>query len=240
MPVEIARLRQIAYFAMLDSDELAQVAAVTVERHYDRGDLIMREGERGGALYYVRSGLVKVFKTSLEGKEQVLHLIVAGQTFNEVPALDGYPNLASTAAIEPSVIYVILGALLRKLIALRPAVAQAVVQALATRLRHLVTLAETLSLRSVTLRVAKLLLDQEASFQEGDVVYRLTQQEMAALAGTVREVVWRALKELEAAEAIEMRQGRVVVLDCEHLRLFISGKQQDPSSRASPRSLEEG
>jgi DNA-binding FadR family transcriptional regulator len=70
--------------------------------------------------------------------------------------------------------------------------------------------------------VAKILLDQEASFQEGDVVSRLTQQEMAALTGTVREVVWRALKELEAAEAIEMSQGRVVGVDHEYLRLFIS------------------
>ncbi len=58
---------------------------------------------------------------------------------------------------------------------------------------------------------------------------------MAALAGTVREVVWRALKELEAAEAIEMSQGRVMVVDREYLRLFISGPQQGRSSRASPR-----
>lgn len=225
MPVEIAALRQIAYFAMLDATDLAQVATVTVERHYDRGDLIMLEGERDGALYYVRAGLVKVFRTSLEGKEHVLHLIGAGQTFNEVPALDAGPNPASTAAIEPSVIYVIQGAELRKLIALQPTVAQAVVQALATRLRYLVGVAETLSLRSVTLRVAKILFDQEASFQEGDVVYRLTQQEIAALAGTVREVVWRALKELEAAHAIEMYQGRVVMVDHEYLRLFISRQQ---------------
>ena len=103
--------------------------------------------------------------------------------------------------------------------------AQTVVQALATRLRYLVGVAGTLSLRSVTLRVAKILIDQEVSFQEGDVVYRLTQQEIAALAGTVREVVWRALKELEAAHAIEMYQGRVVMVDHEYLRLFISRQQ---------------
>ncbi len=240
MPVEIAELHKIAYFAALDVDELVQVAAVTVARHYVRGDLIMREGERGEALYYVHSGLVKIFKTSVQGKEQALRLVAAGQTFNEVPALDGGFNAASAAAVELCVIYVIQCAELRKLIAMRPAVAQAVVQTLASRLRHLVSLAENLSLRSVSARVAKILLDQEAAFQEGDAVYRLTQQEMAALAGTVREVVGRALKELEAAGAIEMRQGRVVVLDREHLRLFISGKQQDPSSRASPRSLEEG
>ena len=83
MPVEIAELHKIVYFAALDVDELVQVAAVTVARHYVRGDLIMREGERGEALYYVHSGLVKVFKTSVQGKEQVLRLVAAGQTFNE-------------------------------------------------------------------------------------------------------------------------------------------------------------
>src|SRR5436309_16087652 len=83
MSVEIARLHQIAYFAALDSDELAQVAAVTVEHGYERGHLITLEGEWGGAFYYVCSGLVKIFKVSLEGREQVLQLIGAGQTFNE-------------------------------------------------------------------------------------------------------------------------------------------------------------
>src|SRR5207249_11077341 len=102
MPVEIIKLRQIAYFTMLDANELAQVAAGTAERHYERGDLIMLEGERGGACYYVLSGLVKMFKTSPKGKEQVLRLIAAGQTFNEVPALDGGPTAANAAALEPS------------------------------------------------------------------------------------------------------------------------------------------
>jgi CRP-like cAMP-binding protein len=107
MPVNIEVLRRIPYFATLSQEELAQVAAVTVERHYQRGDLIMLEGDLGGALYYVHAGLVKVFKTSLEGKEQALRLIAEGHTFNDVPALDGGPNPASAAAMEPSVVYAI-------------------------------------------------------------------------------------------------------------------------------------
>jgi CRP/FNR family transcriptional regulator len=101
-------------------------------------------------------------------------------------------------------------------------VAEAVVKTLANALRHLVSLVEDLSLRHVTARVAKILLDQEASAREGHQVYRLTQQEMAALAGTAREVVGRSLKELEMAGAIEMRQGRAVVLNRERLRLLAS------------------
>ncbi len=224
MPVDVDILRQIPLFATLSSADLAHVAAMTVERHYERGDLILLEGDLGGALHYVRSGLVKVFKTSVGGKEQVLRLIAAGHTFNDVPALDGGPNPASAAAMEPSVVYVIRRAELRHLIVSRPEVAEAIVQTLASALRHLVALVEDLSLRHVTARVAKILLEQEATFQDEQHLYHLTQQEMAALAGTAREVVGRALKELEAAGAIEMRQGRAVVVSRERLRLLASGE----------------
>lgn len=224
MPIDVDMLRQIPLFATLGSEDLSHVAAMTVERHYERGDIILLEGDKGGALHYVREGVVKVFKTSVGGKEQVLRLIAAGHTFNDVPALDGGSNPASAAAMEPSVVYVIRRTELLKLIATRPEVAGAVVQTLASALRHLVALVEDLSLRHVTARVAKILLEQEASFQEEQHVYHLTQQEMAALAGTAREVVGRALKELEASGAIEMRQGRAVVLNRERLRMLASGE----------------
>lgn len=224
MPIDVEMLGQIPVFAPLSPEDLAHVAAMTVERRYDRGDLILLEGDLGGALHYVRRGLVKVFKTSAGGKEQVLRLIAAGHTFNDVPALDGGPNPASAAAMEQSLVYVIQRAELRKLIMTRPEVAEAVVQTLASALRHLVALVEDLSLRHVAARVAKILLEQEASTQEGQQVYHLTQQEMAALAGTAREVVGRALKELEAAGAIEMRQGRAVLLSRERLHLLAAGE----------------
>jgi CRP-like cAMP-binding protein len=222
MPIDAAALRRIPLFATLDQQDLAQVAAMTLERHYERGDLIIMEGDLDGALHYVHAGLVKVFKTSPSGKEQVLRLIASGYTFNDVPALDGGPIPASAAAMEPSIVYVIRRADLRTLIMTRPEVAEAVVQTLTRALRHLVSLVEDLSLRHVTARVAKLLLDQEQASQRTQRIYHLTQQEMAALAGTAREVVGRSLRELEAAGAIEMRQGRAVVLNRERLRLLTS------------------
>lgn len=220
MTIQIEMLRKIPYFSMLNQDELARVASVTAERQYNRGDLILIEGETEGALCYVCSGLVKVFKASPEGREQVLRLIGAGNTFNDVPALDGGPNPANVAAVEPSIIYVIRRAELRKLITTRPEVAEAVVLTLAKTLRHLVVLVEDLSLRHVTARVAKILLDQEASVQQGHHAHRLTQTEMAALVGSAREVVGRALKELETAGVIEMRHGQAVVLNSERLRIM--------------------
>jgi CRP-like cAMP-binding protein len=136
MPVEIESLRKISYFGTLSTDDLTQVAMFTVERHFNRGDLILIAGETEGSLCYVCSGLVKVFKTSPEGKEQVLRLIGAGNTFNDVPALDGGPNPANVAAVESSKIYVIKRSGLHKLIMTRPEVAEAVVGKNATPSRH--------------------------------------------------------------------------------------------------------
>jgi CRP-like cAMP-binding protein len=227
MPVESEELRKVPLFAPLSADDMARVAAVTVERHYERGDIIVLEGDRGGALYFVRSGLIKVFKSSPGGKEQVLRLIEAGRTFNDVPALDAGPNPASAAALEPSVVYATGGAELRRLIVERPGVALATVQALAGALRHLVALVEDLSFRHVTARVAKILIEQDkqdasavASGASGKAVHRLTQQEMAAMAGTAREMVGRALKELEATGAIRIQRGRITVVNRARLEMF--------------------
>ncbi|HKW22440.1 MAG TPA: Crp/Fnr family transcriptional regulator [Ktedonobacterales bacterium] len=224
MPVESEELRKASLFAPLAEDDMARVAAVTVERRYERGDIIALEGDRGGALYFVRSGLVKVFKSSPGGKEQVLRLIEAGHTFNDVPALDAGPNPASAAALEPSIVYATGGAELRRLIAERPGVALATVQALAGALRHLVTLVEDLSFRHVTARVAKILIEQDvsadASGASGKATHRLTQQEMAAMAGTAREMVGRALKELEATGAIRIQRGRITVVSRERLAMY--------------------
>jgi CRP/FNR family transcriptional regulator len=75
-------------------------------------------------------------------------------------------------------------------------------------LRHLVGLVEDLSLRQVSSRLAKLLIETASGQQEP-----LTQQEMAARLGTVREIIGRSLKQLEARGLIRIERGKIVVLD---------------------------
>ncbi len=213
MPIDSRLLLTVPFFASLDEADLAHVAAVTVERRFERGDIILLEGDLGGALHFVCEGRIKIFKTSPDGKEQVLRLITAGATFNDVPALDGGPNPASAAAMEPTTVLVTGRADLQRLIRERPGVAAAAIRTLAAALRHLVSVVESLSFHHVSGRVAGILYEQEMANQQGGQPYRLTQQEMAAMAGTAREMVGRALKELESLGAIEMRHGRVVVID---------------------------
>jgi CRP-like cAMP-binding protein len=216
MSVPLEFLRQIPYFAGLTERELGQIRPLVHERSYPRGEMVILEDEPCEAIYFVKSGRVKVFKTSPEGREQVLRIMKAGDTFNEVPVFDGGPNPASVEALDPTSLYVLVAADLQSLMLELPAVARNVVRILASRLRHLVELVEDLSFRHVTGRVAKILL-QNTRDAAGNGAGRLTQQQMATMAGTAREMVGRALKGLEQAGAIRMERGRILIVDSDIL-----------------------
>jgi CRP-like cAMP-binding protein len=209
-------LKQIPYFAGLTERDLGQVLPLVHERSYARGEIVILEGEPCEAIYFVRAGRVKVFKTSPEGREQVLSIMKDGDTFNEVPIFDGGPNPASVEALDPTTLYLLSATDLHALMLELPSISRNVVRILASRLRQLVALVEDLSFRHVTGRVAKILL-QQARDAAANGAGRLTQQQMATMAGTAREMVGRALKGLEQAGAIKMERGRIVIVDREIL-----------------------
>lgn len=219
-------LSSLPYFSEVPPIEIAELAARTDERSFKKGEMVFCEGQACQGLYVVKSGLVKVFKTSPDGKEQVLRLVGPGKSFNEVPAFDGGPCPASAQALENSNVCVVPRPDLVRLMHRSPAFSVAAVQAMASHLRHLVSLVEDLSFRSVTARVAKILL-QTTRPDDGvgagaDRRGRLTQQDMAQMAGTAREVVARALKALERAGAIRQHRGNISILDTSRLARFTS------------------
>src|ERR1051326_2728458 len=120
MTIEIQALRAIPEFSALDDTELAYVQQVTRERQIQRGELLLLEGEPGERLYYILAGRVKVFTTSADGKEQVLRIFQAGETFNEVPIFDGGPNPASALVLEDGTAYVLHRADIQRLLSEHP------------------------------------------------------------------------------------------------------------------------
>jgi CRP/FNR family cyclic AMP-dependent transcriptional regulator len=212
-------IRAWAYFTGLNPAELEAVSRLVFEKSYDRGEVLLVEGEPAGALYLVVSGVVKVFKASADGKEQILAVVRPGETFNEVPVFDGGPNPASAQAMTPLLLYGITSSDMRLFLHKYPKVAVNVVEVMAKRLRHLVSLVEDLSFRHVIGRVARILLESAT-----DGGQRLTQRDMAAMAGTAREVVSRSLKALEKDGIIKMERHRIIISDREAL-----GKIVEPS-----------
>jgi CRP-like cAMP-binding protein len=216
MAVQLKFLKSILYFSDLGLAELESIRRLVFEKTADRAEMVLLEGESAANLYFVVSGVVKVFKTSAEGKEQILSIVRPVESFNDVPIFDGGPNPVSARAMGPVLLYGIKKNDIEAILRDHPQVALNVIKVLARRVRHLVSLVEDLSFKHVIGRVAKILFEHIG----GEVGRgpRLTQQEMAAMAGTAREVVGRSLKALEEGGVIKLDRHRIVIRDKEALQ----------------------
>jgi CRP/FNR family transcriptional regulator len=210
-------LQSTAYFSNLANKyELDRLSKYVFEKKVGRGELILAEGEQPQALYFVVSGAIKVFKTSPEGKEQIFGIVHSGGSFNDVPSFDGGRNPVSAQAMVPSLLYGIRKGDFEIILKENPKVAVNVSKVLASQVRQLGGLVEDLSFKHVTARVAKILV--ENSDDGSKEKHRLTQQDMAAMAGTAREVVGRSLKSLEDDGVIKMDRHRIVIKDIDMLK----------------------
>ena len=216
MAIQLEFLKSILYFSGLGPAELEAIGRLVFEKTADRAEIVLLEGESAENLYFVASGVVKVFKTSAEGKEQILSIVRPGESFNDVAIFDGGPNPASARAMGPVILCGVKKNDMEAILRDHPQLALNVIKVLARRVRHLVSLVEDLSFKHVISRVARILLEHiGGEMSRGP---RLTQQEMAAMAGTAREVVGRSLKALEEEGAIKLDRHRIVITDKEALR----------------------
>jgi CRP-like cAMP-binding protein len=219
MSIQLEYLKNILYFSGVSFAELESISNLVFEKTADRAEMLLLEGEPAENLYFVASGVVKVFKTSVEGKEQILSIVRPGDSFNDISIFDGEPNPVSAQAMGPVLLYGIKKNEMEAIVQTHPQIALNVIKVLVKRVRHLLSLIEDLSFKHVIGRVAKILIEHIGS--EMGRGPRLTQQEMAAMAGTVREVVGRSLKELEEAGAIKLDRHRIIITDKEALQKII-------------------
>lgn len=202
-------LARSPYFIGLSDQDVLRVEELMREERYDRDDFIYTEGDDDHYLYLIASGAVKVFGTSADGKEQILSLGRPGDSFNDVAAFDGRLTPSGAQALTPLVIYRISGPELLARSCSYGALAANIIRALGQRIRELGELVADLSFRPVAGRLAKLILEQLP--HTGSV--RLTQRDMASMAGTAREVVARALKSMEEDGNIKIERQRIIILN---------------------------
>ena len=214
MTPQIEFVSRIEYFTGLSHSEMEAVMQHVHKRQAERGDILVFEGEPSQTLYFVVAGAVKIYKTSADGKEQILQIIRPGESFNDVP-LAGGTNIATAEAMGTVTLNTIKKTDMTAIIGEYPQVARNAIVILSRQVQRMVALVEDLSFRNVAGRVAKILLEYAV---EGDGEKpRLTQQEMAAMIGTAREMVGRSLKTLEEEGLIKLDRHRIVVTDKEAL-----------------------
>lgn len=225
-PPTLDELRRVPYLQSLDPIEGERFARELLIRDYGPRALVMREGEPSRGSYLVRSGRVRIFRTAPDGREQILSLASAGDTFGEVPVFEGKPNPASVETLDTSELILFPAEAFRGLVRRNSQVALALLHHFARRLRSFTELIEQISLQTVQNRIARYLYflasEEGVTTPEGVVVPRvITQQDLAALVGSVREVVSRTLKVMEDDGVVEVRRHEFVIRDMRALARLI-------------------
>jgi len=211
----VAFLAKAPLFADLAQNELASLARRTVPRRHPAGELIFHAGDPCAGLYIIESGLVKIFKTALSGREQVLAIDGPGSTIAELPVFDGGPYPASASAVQDTTLLFVSKQDFHSLCLEHPEIALKMLRSMGRRLRGLVSIIEELSFTTVRHRLAAMLLRLSKTGQRAPdgirVVLPASNQELAAQIGTVRELVSRNMSRLQA-EGIIRLDGRTVVI----------------------------
>jgi CRP-like cAMP-binding protein len=211
-------LKATPLFAALDDAEVNSLAVRCGIRPYSPGEILFSEGEACKGLYIVVTGRIRIYKMSVNGREQVLSVEGAGASVAELPVFDGGSYPASASAIEKTEALFVSRTDLRAICLEKPEVSLKMLQVVGARLRRLVGIIEELSFTTVRHRLISWLLRQastEGHPGERGIVFSLntSHQELAAQIGTVRELVSRNLARLQAQSFIEMNGREITILD---------------------------
>jgi CRP/FNR family transcriptional regulator len=209
-------LGRVPYFRSLSVAELRELARSCSSRTLAPGETLFEEGAPCTHLFVIATGRIEVRQISLRGREQVFHTEQAGAALGEGPLFDGGGYIASAVAVEAARVLSLSRPRLIALCRTHPGVTLAIIEALARRIRRFAGLVSDLAFRPVPERLARHLVAtaERRPLTPGlELDLQLTQAQLAARLGTVRELVARALAQLEQAGVISRTGRRVVVRD---------------------------
>ncbi len=220
-------LKQVPLFAGLTPEQYDELAMIITLQDYGRGQSIFAEGDPGTGFYVVMEGLVKIYKLSMEGKEQILHIFGPGEPFAEAAVFIGSTFLAHALALEKSRTIFIPRRAFIDLIQTNPALAMNMLAALSMRLKKIAHLIENLSLKEVPGRVAAHIL--YLSTQQGDsdtVKLNIGKAQLASLLGTIPETLSRILTKLSKQGLISSEGAQITILDRDGLEDLAMGEKR--------------
>jgi CRP/FNR family transcriptional regulator, dissimilatory nitrate respiration regulator len=208
-------LRSCRLFGGLPTADLEQIAVITVVKTLAKGDYLFHEGEPALGFYIVQKGAVNVHRVNAAGKEQIIHVFRAGESFAEATlATDtGYP--AEARALESSQVLLVQKTGFVALLRRQPELALRMLSSMSQHLRALVSQLEDLTLKDVETRLANWLVKRCPNPQAAQPVtieLAMTKRVLAAELGTVSETFSRTLARFRDQKLIAVKGRAVRVL----------------------------
>jgi CRP-like cAMP-binding protein len=223
----IQLLRKIPLFKGLSLSNLIKISKITKLKHFSKNDIIFAENSFGRSLYIIMKGEVKIYAEH-KGKRKIFAYISSGEFFGELALIDDPVRTASAVALADSDVVVINRDEFHKILKSYPDIALNLLKILSRRLRSADKEIESLSFCNVFTRVVKVLLDLNRKYgktvQGGRIIdFRLDNEEIAQLTGTVREVVVRILKQIIKLGCVKHVAGRrILITNEEKLKVLIN------------------
>ena len=211
----INTLRMCQLFAGSPLADLKTIADIAVVKVLAKGNYLFREGEVSHGFYVVQKGAVNVHRVNAAGREQIIHVFRAGESFAEATLATetGYP--ADARAIEPTQILLVKKIDFVALLKRQPELALRMLGSLSQHLRVLVGLLEDLTLKDVETRLANWLVKRcpnPESQRPCDIELSMTKRVLAAELGTVGETFSRTLAKFRQQKLVLVKGKTVTVL----------------------------
>lgn len=228
MAIFYHHIASMPLFHGLPTQYCKDLAALVVDQVFRQGQLIFSEGDEGTGFYVIISGRVKIFKLSLEGKEQILHIFGPGDPIGEVAVFAGKHFPAYAEALDDSRTLFFPRDAFMDLIRKNPSLAMNMLAVLSQRLRKFATLVEDLSLKEVPGRLAAYLLYLSKTDQDSkNINLDISKAQLSSLLGTAPETLSRILTRMIKAGLVRSDGLRSYsILDRAELERLASGDRR--------------
>lgn len=218
-------LQEFELLAGLEEEFFQALAIAAAVLEIGAGTALYREGEPSGAVYFVREGRVKLYRSSVgpKARDQILSVAGDGLVLGLASALEGRPQSQGAAALTDCVLYAVFRDDLVNLMVAHPEASLRLAQTLAARARELEDLVGDLVFHSAPQRVARMLLNlatEEGRVTKRGVVFEpsLSRQEMAEATGISREALSRALSRLAQEGILDLGGKKITIVKPAELR----------------------
>ena len=217
----VGTLRCSRLFSGLASEDVTAIAAFTVLKNVSRDEYLFRQGSASEGFYVVQRGAINVHRVNPAGKEQVIHVFRAGESFAEAALASptGYP--ADARAVEESTVLLIPKTPFLDFIGRRPDLALRMLGSMSAHLRVLVGMLDDLTLKDVESRLLNWLVKQSRSAKKGVITLPGTKRVLAAELGTSSETLSRTLGKLRDAGLITVAARAITVNDTDALAAML-------------------
>jgi CRP/FNR family transcriptional regulator, cyclic AMP receptor protein len=236
LSVRRAALATVGLFKPLSPAEIDQILGQTALQRRPRGAQILRKGDPRSSMIVILQGAVRISALAADGREVSYAVLGAGEILGEISLLDGAERSADVTAVEDCVLLIVERAGFLGLIRKNPDLCLKLMGELCGRLRRSNLAVETLALLDLPGRIGKILLGlpQVAGPAGRRVTVRLSQSDLATLAGGSREKINRQLRLWEKEGVIARDRGHIVILQPESLA---SLSQRETDHRSSTHVL---